>query len=211
MRENCFICSFWQKDNPSILAILHHYWHSFPIRSELQNFQGFILNCRSIELDLCNLLVKIISSFPQVEPIYCNSQNLLPRVFEFLLTKTICSWAAAWTSASSSWDCALYKILPLLLQTIEEVHTISASKVINVCFCFRQKISVPQIQSVTEKCEGYLRIGMTVLHIAITVRKRITSEEPLATAFMSSSSACQRIEFIRNWSSYIVLKIWKRS
>lgn len=40
----------------------------------------------------------------------------LPRILAFLLTKTICSWAAAWTRASSSWDCALYTILPFLLQ-----------------------------------------------------------------------------------------------
>jgi len=46
-------------------------------------------------------------------------------MFPLLLKKTICSWAAAWTRASSSWDCALYKISPVLLCTTVQETSIN--------------------------------------------------------------------------------------
>lgn len=125
----------------------------------------------------------------------------LPRILAFLLTKTICSWAAAWTRASSSWDCALYTILPFLLQ--EDGRKILLQRCMVQMFCSR-KWSKSQ-HPISKRRKWDLWMGITVLHIAITVRKRITSEEPLEIASTSSSSASQMIECIRNWTSYNVI------
>lgn len=123
VRKNCFICTFWEKTNISTVAIFHDNWHSFSIRSELQSFQYFILQNWTIKLDLWKAPGKnekknyfIISTNSFILFLTVKSKRLLPRILAFLLTKTICNCAAAWTRASSSWDCALYKIAPALLQ-----------------------------------------------------------------------------------------------
>lgn len=90
-------------------------------------------------------------------------ENLTQRVLPVLFIKTIFKRAAAFTRASSSWDCALYDIVPDLLHMMK-VNRINKTDNILRSHIYR-----------SYKRENHLLIGTTVLQIAIIVRNLIRS------------------------------------
>lgn len=124
MRKHCLICSFGQEEDFSTLTIFHHHRHSFPVRSELKSVQYFILNSQRIKVDFCRKQEHISYQwhFPSEVVIIKKPKSFIPRILPFLLIKIILKREAAYTRASSSRECALYEIDPVLLWTcIKEI------------------------------------------------------------------------------------------
>lgn len=117
------IFSFWQSLTTTDILFL----------SDVNSRMSNISYCRGAPLKLTS--EHVISKYNSVtvdisyqetkhllKKIVCKarSRNRLRRIFPHLLIRTICNWEAAFTKAYSSWDCALYIIVPPLLKTTKQ-------------------------------------------------------------------------------------------